>query len=124
MRLVRGVGLQMASQCLLVLNYTLHTGAWVGIGVVAIMEPSMEDEMVFPREKFWAVGAIVFVIVLVNPPVPSRAVAQLRRFVRSGRTCVCGHLCSCSCGLSGALSLWLCIHTEDKLAWLDQLCFG
>ena len=66
MRLVRGVGLQMASQCLLVLNFTLHTGAWVGIGVVAIMEPSMEDEMVFPREKFWAVGAIVFVIVLVS----------------------------------------------------------
>ena len=77
MRLVRGVGLQMASQCLLVLNFTLHTGAWVGIGVVAIMESSMEDEMVFPREKFWAVGAIVFVIVLVSPPVPSQAVAQL-----------------------------------------------
>ena len=76
-RLVRGVGLQMASQCLLVLNYTLHTGAWVGIGVVAIVEPPMEDEMVFPREKFWAVGAIVFVIVLVNPPVPSQAVALL-----------------------------------------------
>ena len=77
MRLVRGVGLQMASQCLLVLNFTLHTGAWVGIGVVAVMEPSMEDEMVFPWEKFWAVGAIVFVIVLVSPPVPSQAVAQL-----------------------------------------------
>ena len=75
MRLVRGVGLQMASQCLLVLNFTLHTGAWVGIGVVAIMEPSMEDEMVFPRENFWAVGAIVFVI-LVSPPVPSQAVAH------------------------------------------------
>ena len=89
----------MASQRLLVLNFTLHTGAWVGIGVVAIMEPSMEDEMVFPREKFWAVGAIVFVIVLVSPPVPS------------------------SCGLSGAPSPWLCTHTEDKLAWLDQLCF-
>ena len=73
MRLVRGVGLQMASQCLLVLNFTLHTGAWVGIGVVAIME----DEMGFPREKFWAVGAIVFVIVLVSPPVLSQAVAQL-----------------------------------------------
>ena len=67
----------MASQCLLVLNFTLHTGAWVGIGVVAVMEPSMEDEMVFPWKKFGAVGAIVFVIVLVSPPMPSQTVAPL-----------------------------------------------
>ena len=114
----------MTSQCLLVLNFTLRTGAWVGIGVVAIMKPSMEDEMVFPREKFWAVGAIVFVIVLVSPPVPPQAVAQLEDLsaLAAHVFAVIGVAVHVAC--QRTLSPWLCIHTEDKLAWLDQLCFG
>ena len=74
---IRGVGLHMASQSLLILELHAAFRTGVGIGVVAVMEPSMEDEMVFPWEKFWAVGAIVFVIVLVSPPVLSQAVVQL-----------------------------------------------